>query len=187
MLGVTRASAGEMLKRLEGEGLIERGEHKEAILTPAGRERAEHVVRKHRLVERLLTDFMGYSAAESHVHADELGEAFTDDMIERIAERLGNPPRCPHGWPIDTAEEQAENAELAPLLEMKAGARATIVRIAEHDGDLLHWFYEQGLEPGRELEVRAVNPEADEMTIALDGAERAIGEKAAAGLFVRAA
>jgi len=187
MLGVTRASAGEMLKRLEGEGLIERGEHKEAILTPAGRERAEQVVRKHRLVERLLTDFMGYSAAESHEHADELGEAFSDDMIERIAERLGNPPRCPHGWPIDTAAEQAENAELAPLLEMKAGARATIVRIAEHDGDLLHWFYEQGLEPGRELEVRAVNPEADEMTIALDGTERSIGEKAAAGLFVRAA
>jgi DtxR family Mn-dependent transcriptional regulator len=187
MLGVTRASAGEMLKRLEGEGLIERGEHKEAILTKAGRERAERVVRKHRLVERLLTDFMGYSAAESHEHADELGEAFSDDMIERIAERLGNPPRCPHGWPIDTAEEQAENAELAPLLEMKAGTRATIVRIAEHDGDLLHWFYEQGLEPGRELEVREVHPEAAQITIALDDTEQAIGEKAAAGLFVRAA
>jgi DtxR family Mn-dependent transcriptional regulator len=187
MLGVSRASAGEMLKRLEGEGLIERGEHKEAILTAAGRERAEHVVRRHRLVERLLTDFMGYSAAESHEHADELGEAFTDDMIERIAERLGNPPRCPHGWPIDTAEEQAENSQLAPLLEMEAGTRATIVRIAEHDGDLLHWFYEQGLEPGRELEVREVHPEAAQMTIAMDDTERAIGEKAAAGLFVRAA
>ena len=123
MLGVSRASAGEMLKRLEADGLIERGERKEAILTKAGRERAERVVRKHRLVERLLTDFMGYSAAESHEHADELGEAFTDDMIERIAERLGNPPRCPHGWPIDTAEEQAENSQLAPLLDMKAGTR----------------------------------------------------------------
>jgi DtxR family transcriptional regulator, Mn-dependent transcriptional regulator len=186
MLGVSRASAGEMLKRLEAEGLIERGEHKEAILTAAGRERAERVVRRHRLVERLLTDFMGYSAAESHEHADELGEAFTDDMIERIAERLGNPPRCPHGWPIDTAAEQAENAQLAPLLEMAAGTRATIVRIAEHDGDLLHWFYEQGLEPGRELEVREVHPEAAQMTIALDDTEQAIGEKAAAGLFVRA-
>jgi Mn-dependent DtxR family transcriptional regulator len=186
MLGVTRASAGEMLKRLEAEGLIERGEQKEAILTPAGRERAERVVRKHRLVERLLTDFMGYTAAESHEHADELGEAFTDDMIERIAERLGNPPRCPHGWPIDTATEQAENAQLAPLLEMEAGTRATIVRIAEHDGELLHWFYEQGLEPGRELEVREVHPEAAEITIAMDDTERAIGEKAAAGLFVRA-
>src|SRR5687768_18117516 len=63
MLGVSRAAAGEMLKRLEGEGLIERGEHKEAILTASGRERAERVVRKHRLIERMLTDFMGYTAA----------------------------------------------------------------------------------------------------------------------------
>src|SRR6476620_12650299 len=65
MLGVSRASAGEMLKRLEADGLVERGEQKEAILTPAGRERAELVVRKHRIVERLLTDFMGYTAAEA--------------------------------------------------------------------------------------------------------------------------
>src|SRR5262249_25715076 len=71
MLGVSRASAGEMLKRMEADGLVERGEHKEAILTPAGIERAERVVRKHRLIERFLTDFMGYTAAESHVQADE--------------------------------------------------------------------------------------------------------------------
>jgi Mn-dependent DtxR family transcriptional regulator len=70
MLGVSRASAGEMLKRLEADGLVERGERKEAILTAAGTERARRVVRKHRIIERLLTDFMGYSAAEAHVHAD---------------------------------------------------------------------------------------------------------------------
>ncbi len=52
MLGVSRASAGEMLKRLESDGLLERGERKEAILTETGRERAEKVVRKHRLIER---------------------------------------------------------------------------------------------------------------------------------------
>src|SRR5207237_4303400 len=73
MLGVSRASAGEMLKRLEGDGLVERGERKEAILTATGRERAERVVRKHRIIERFLTDFMGYTPAESHVHADEMG------------------------------------------------------------------------------------------------------------------
>src|ERR1700728_2532192 len=67
MLGVSRASAGEMLKRLESEGLVERGSRKEAILTPAGRERAERAVRKHRIIERLLTDFMGYTPAEGHV------------------------------------------------------------------------------------------------------------------------
>src|SRR3954466_4051367 len=131
MLGVSRASAGEMLKRLEKEGLIRRGEHKEALLTPAGRKRAERVVRKHRIIERLLTDFMGYTAAEAHVHADELGDTFSDDMVERIDQRLGHPDRCPHGWPVDPEFEQAENAELAAAADLAPGARATIVRLAE--------------------------------------------------------
>ena len=122
MLGVSRASAGEMLKRLEKEGLVRRGEHKEALLTAAGRKRAEKVVRKHRVVERLLTDFMGYTAAEAHVYADEIGETFTDDMVERMEEKLGHPQRCPHGWPVDPAFEQAENAELSALAELEPGS-----------------------------------------------------------------
>jgi DtxR family Mn-dependent transcriptional regulator len=187
MLGVSRASAGEMLKRLEAEGLIERGKHKEALLTPPGRARAERVVRKHRIIERMLTDFMGYTAAEAHHHADELGDTFTEEMVERIAERLGQPERCPHGWPVDPDAEQAENRELAPLSDLAVGTKATIVRLAEHDGDLLHWFYDQGLEPGREIEVRDAQPAAGQMTVRLDGGERAVGEKAAAGLFVRPA
>jgi DtxR family transcriptional regulator, Mn-dependent transcriptional regulator len=187
MLGVSRASAGEMLKRLEAEGLIERGTQKEALLTSAGRARAERVVRKHRIIERLLTDFMGYTAAEAHVYADELGDTFTDDMVERISDRLGHPDRCPHGWPVDTTFEQAENAELAPLSDLEPGARATIVRLAEHDGDLLHWFYDQGLVPGSEIEIRGTEPAAGQVTVRLNGGERAVSDKAAAGLFVRPA
>src|SRR5213083_1598429 len=170
MLGVSRASAGEMLKRLEAEGLIERGKHKEALLTAAGRKRAEKVVRKHRIIERLLTDFMGYTPAEAHVQADLLGDTFTDDMVERIEERLGNPDRCPHGWPVDPEAEQAENRDLAALSELNAGARATIVRLAEHDGELLHWFYDEGLVPGTEIEV--AGGENGSVTVRVDGGER---------------
>jgi DtxR family Mn-dependent transcriptional regulator len=184
MLGVSRASAGEMLKRLEAEGLVERGEKKEAILTPAGRVRAEHVVRKHRLIERLLTDFMGYTGAEAHVHADTLGDTFTDDMVERIDEKLGHPDRCPHGWPVDPAVEQEENQHLAPLAALEPGTSATIVRLAEHDGELLHWFYDNGFVPGTTVTVRAAQPAADEFTVSLGGADRAVSEKAAAGLYV---
>jgi DtxR family Mn-dependent transcriptional regulator len=187
MLGVSRASAGEMLKRLESEGLVERGEHKEAILTAKGRARAEHVVRRHRIIERLLTDFMGYTAAEAHEQADLLGDTFSDDMIERIAERLGNPDRCPHGWPVDVEFEQAENRELQPLADLTPGARAEIVRLAEHDGELLHWYYDEGLVPGTRIEVRSAQSAAAQLTVAVNGHEHAIGEQAAAGLFVRAA
>jgi DtxR family transcriptional regulator, Mn-dependent transcriptional regulator len=185
MLGVSRASAGEMLKRLEAEGLVERGEHKEALLTATGRELAERAVRRHRLIERLLTDFMGYTAAEAHEQADLLGDTFTDDMIERIAEQLGRPERCPHGWPVDPSREQAENRDLRPLAEVEPGTRVEIVRLAEHDGSVLHWYYDQGLVPGATVELRKA---ADgELTVALDGDERAVAEKAAAGLFVRVA
>jgi DtxR family Mn-dependent transcriptional regulator len=185
MLGVSRASAGEMLKRLEAEGLVERGEHKEALLTAKGRTLAERAVRRHRLIERLLTDFMGYTAAEAHEQADALGDTFTDDMIERIAERLGQPERCPHGWPIDPSREQAENRDLRPLAEVAPGTRVEIVRLAEHDGSLLHWYYDEGLVPGATVELRAAAD--DELVVALDGDERAIAEKAAVGLFVRPA
>jgi Fe2+ transport system protein FeoA len=143
------------------------------------------VVRKHRIIERLLTDFMGYTAAEAHVHADELGDTFSDDMIERIDEKLGHPQRCPHGWPVDTDFEQRENPELTALSSLAPGDRATIVRLAEHDGELLHWFYDHGLVPGTEIEVRDAQPAAGQFTVRLNGDERDLGERAAAGLFVR--
>jgi DtxR family transcriptional regulator, Mn-dependent transcriptional regulator len=187
MLGVSRPSAGEMLKRLEADGLVERGERKEAILTEAGEREAKRVVRRHRLIERFLTDFMGYTPAESHVQADELGDTFTDDMIERIADRLGRPERCPHGWPVEPAVEHAENQHLVALSDVSAGERATIVRLAEHDGDLLEWFYEQNLVPGADVELDSVQEAAGQLTVRVDGGERTMSARAAAGLFVRPA
>ena len=188
MLGVSRASAGEMLKRMEAEGLIERGARKEALLTETGRARAEKVVRKHRIIERLLTDFMGYTAAESHVHADELGDTFTDDMVERIADRSSATPTAARtAGPSTRTSSRRRTASSSRSATYRPAGRATIVRLAEHDGELLHWFYDQGLEPGRELEVRDVQPSAGQVTVRLNGDERAVGDRAAAGLFVRPA
>jgi DtxR family Mn-dependent transcriptional regulator len=106
-------------------------------------------------------------------------------MVDRIEERLGNPDRCPHGWPVDPDAEHVENRELTPLAALAPGTHATIVRLAEHDGDLLHWFYDEGFVPGAEVELRAAQPAAGQFRVELGGTERAIGEKAAAGLYVR--
>jgi DtxR family Mn-dependent transcriptional regulator len=106
-------------------------------------------------------------------------------MVERMEEKLGYPDRCPHGWPVDPAFEQAENNELSALAELEPGKRATIVRLAEHDGELLHWFYDEGFVPGTKLELREVQPAAGQFTVKVGGREQAIGEKAAAGLFVK--
>ena len=111
-------------------------------------------------------------------------------MIERMNERLGFPDRCPHGWPISPEAERAENAELQSLSDLAAGDGCEIMRLVEHDGDLLHWYYDRGLRAGREAlgPRRAARGGAHEGRARRrrdDGAERLIAEKAARGLIVR--
>src|SRR3954447_5850919 len=82
-LGVSRTAVGEMLKRLTAEGLLERG-GRELVLTPAGTARAEQVLRRNRIMERFLTDFLGYDTADAHAHASRVAAAFTEEMVERL-------------------------------------------------------------------------------------------------------
>ena len=82
--------------------------------------------------------------------------------------------------------EQAENAELVSLADLAPGGTAEIVRLAEHDGDLLHWFYENGFAPGVTV-LRRASPAEGPFMVELDGDERTIDEKFAQGLYVRPA
>lgn len=182
-LGVSRASAGEMLKRLEADGMVVRGERKEAILTEKGRIAAMRIVRRHRLVERLLTDVMGYDGAESHDKADGIDGGFDEEMVERLWDRLGRPERCPHGYPIDAHHELRENPTLKPLTRLDAGDRGTVVRLAEHDGDLLRFYYDAGLVPG--LDVRVIDVDSTHVTIEAGDSELVLTPQQARGLYAR--
>src|SRR3954447_8320085 len=99
-LGVSRTAVGEMLKRLTAEDLLERGGGRELILTPAGRERAEQVVRRNRIVERFLTDFLDYDTSEAHEHAGRVAAALTGEMVDRLHAKLAYPQSCPHRSPV---------------------------------------------------------------------------------------
>lgn len=189
-LGVSRAAVGETLRRLEDEGLLERMPNRWIQLTPEGIARAEQVVRRRRIFERFLTDFLDYEPAEVHDAAAGVGDALSDDMVERMHERLGRPERDPHGWPVAPREEQAENQELLPLAALAAGEGAEIVRVAKEDGELLGWLYAEGFRPGAHVHVEDVQPAAGHLRVRMSGDgpagdERLIAEKAARQLFVR--
>ena len=95
-------------------------------------------------------------------------------------------PRSVKGCGEPLRAVQAENSELTPLSSIEPGSGATIVRLAEHDGDLLHWFYDEGFVPGTQVELQEAQPAAGQLKVRLNGADRAIAERAAAGLYVRA-
>jgi DtxR family Mn-dependent transcriptional regulator len=184
-LGVSRTAVGEMLKRLAADGLLERGTGRELVLTAAGTARAERVSRRNRIVERFLTDMLGYDGAEAHEHAARVGAGFSDDMVERLHAKLGYPERCPHGWPVAPAQEREESRELISLADLGEGDTGEIVRQAEQDGGLLSWFESEGLTPGARVEIRDIQPAAGHRKIQIGGDEQFIADQAARRLYVR--
>src|SRR3954447_21191105 len=186
-LGVSRTAVGEMLKRLTADGLLERSGGRELVLTPEGTARAERVVRRNRILQRLLTDFLAYDTAEAHEHAGRLAAAMSDEMVDRLHARLGYPERCPHGWPVAAAQEREESRELVSLADLHEGDTGEIVRLTEQDGGLLTWFEAEGLKPGARVAIRDIQPAAGHRKIQIGDEEQFIADRAARGLYVRRA
>lgn len=167
-LGVSRVSAGAMLQRLERLGLVERNASKEVLLTAAGRSEADEAVRRLRLLECFVVSFLGYSVADCREQARTLANSFDLEAIDRVRAALGDPERCPHGWPVDPAVARAESNRLVVLQAVAAGAQVRISRCAEDDPKLLARLAAAGLAPGTPLEV--VEADDQRIVVAIVGA-----------------
>lgn len=151
LLGVTRPTAGEMLERLVRDGLLHRTDLRELLLTDAGRAAADAAGSRQRVLECFVTATLGYPAHEAFARARALATAFDDEAIERLRDALGRPERCPHGWPLDPAEERAERHVLSALSSLDADAAAVVVRLDERDEERLRAAAEAGLAPGERV------------------------------------
>lgn len=183
LLGVSRAAAGETLARLETAGLVERSPDKQLLLTGPGRVAADRAVRRHRLLERFVGDYLGYPVAECYERARMLDSAFDDDAVEHLHLALGNPDRCPHGWPIDPQRARAESRELTALSALAEHEQAIVVCLTEHDGALLARLHELGLTPGTRLNAKRRRPDGA-IAIQIGGSTRPLEPAAAAATFV---
>ena len=108
----------EMLGRLERDGYITRGADKAISFTDSGREHAESIVRRHRLIERFLTDVLGIPWDEVHEEAERLEHAMSPVLEERMLAAIGDAKTCPHGHPI----EVGQRIDGVPLADVEVGA-----------------------------------------------------------------
>jgi Mn-dependent DtxR family transcriptional regulator len=97
---VSPPSVTGMVRRLEGEGLVDRGPGKRIVLTAKGMEVAKHVVSRHRLVEAFLVKIMGVPWDEVHEEAEAFEMGVTPALEARMLEMIGEARTCPHGHPI---------------------------------------------------------------------------------------
>jgi DtxR family transcriptional regulator, Mn-dependent transcriptional regulator len=139
----------EMVGRLERDGYVTRAADKSIEFTETGLEHAEGVVRRHRLIERFLTDVLQIPWDEVHEEAERLEHAMSPVLEQRMLEAIGNAKTCPHGHPI------VAGARLAgvPLADVEVGAKVRILRFENEAEDLLHYLKASGLEPGLDGEL----------------------------------
>jgi DtxR family Mn-dependent transcriptional regulator len=136
----------EMIGRLERDGYVTRGADKVLAFTDNGREHAEGVVRRHRLIERFLTDVLGIPWDEVHEEAERLEHAMSPVLEARMLAAIGDAKTCPHGHPINVGDRLMG----VPLGDVEVGATVRIVRFENEAEDLLHYLKDAGIEPGEE-------------------------------------
>ncbi len=153
----------EMVGRLERDGYITRAANRAITFTDSGAAHAEGIVRRHRLIERFLTDVLGVPWDEVHEEAERLEHAMSPVLEERMLAAIGDAKTCPHGHPI------VAGARLAgvPLADVEVGASVRVLRFENEAEDLLRYLKASGLEPGLE----GVLAERDDEHVVLGGAD----------------
>jgi DtxR family Mn-dependent transcriptional regulator len=156
----------EMIGRLERDGYVTRGADKHLAFTEQGREHAEGIVRRHRLIERFLTDVLGIPWDEVHEEAERLEHAMSPVLEQRMLAAIGDAKTCPHGHPIEVGERIAG----VPLADVEHGAKVRILRFENEAEDLLHYLKDSGVEPGLEGTVA----DSDGEHVVIEGADRTL-------------
>jgi DtxR family Mn-dependent transcriptional regulator len=177
---VSPPTVHEMVRRLERDGFIERGEDKSLAFTESGREHAESVVRRHRLVERFLTDVMGIPWDEVHEEAERMEHAMSPRLEESMRRAIGDATTCPHGHPIVAGAREPG----VPLADVSEGAKVRILRFENEAEDLLKYLKESGLYPG--LEGTLADSGEEEIAVDADGSRISITRSVAETVSVAA-
>src|SRR5438552_11931465 len=134
----------EMIGRLEQDGYVDRRADKSLAFTSDGREHAQAIVRRHRLIERFLTDVLGVPWDEVHEEAERLEHAMSPVLEERMLAAIGDAKTCPHGHPlVEGAREQG-----ALLADVESGATVHVLRFENEAEEILHYLRRAGLRPG---------------------------------------
>lgn len=155
-MGVTPASASNMLKKLARLHLVEHTPYHGVVLTPAGEKVAVEVIRHHRLLELYLAQALGVSLDRVHEEAERLEHVLSEDVEERIAAQLGEPTHDPHGHPIPTREGAVAQARHPLLADLAPGQSGVIVRVSDESADVVRDLARSALLPGTRVRVTDV-------------------------------
>jgi DtxR family Mn-dependent transcriptional regulator len=183
-LGVSPASATEMMDRLAARGLVVKNEESGISLTKNGGKLALQVVRKHRISERFLVDVLGMDWKDVHEEACKLEHAVSPEVAKRMEAMLEDASTCPHGHPIPDDQGRTEKSTLRRLSSLKRNQQAVIAMIADEKRELLEYLTTLGMMPGTTVVVEQVAPFGGPLMVKAEGTSYAMAREIAEKIWV---
>ena len=168
--------AERILSEMDREGWISLREGK-VVLLAEGERRAEEIIRRHRLAERLLSEVFELEESYMESSACQFEHILSPKVLDSVCTFLGHPPTCPHGKPIPRgpccARFKKEMEPLVrPLADLKLGEEGRVVFIVPKFRSRLERLSGLGLIPGSVVRLAQKRPsfilEIGETTLALD-------------------
>jgi len=187
-LGVTPPAVTAALKRMTRAGYLRVLREGRIELTARGKEIAKHLVLRHRLAEKLLTDVIGLEWSRAHEEAERLEHGISPEVESLLLKRFGRDSRCPHGVPLDGGMATLRKKYGAVRLsEAEVGRSFEVLRVFEKDPKFLEFLVHLNLRPSARLRVyRREYDETMEMSVAGHGDRHIhLGKSATERIWVR--
>ena len=182
-LGVSPPAVALALRRLRRDKLVEVDRRGRISLTKAGREISDRLRFRHYLVERMLLEMLGMEWYKVHNEAERLEHSISEDVEQRLVEKLGPDAPSPGANPISKTAAERRELGLKQLWEVTPGSSVRVESMYERDRKLLEYFDGLGIRPGVDLKLLSRNYDGT-LTLRLGRTTISLGQAAATKVWV---
>jgi DtxR family Mn-dependent transcriptional regulator len=183
-MGLSPGTVTATVKRLADRGFADHRPYRGVELTAPGRQAAVACIRRHRIVERFLSDMLGYAWNEADRLAGSIEHDLPQEVEDRLFVALHRPTTCPHGFPIPEPEV-SEIPEMPPLYSLEPGDEAVVAVPGSTDQAVIEFLDTMGLRPGVDVLVLEKHPFDGPLVLRVAGQERTVSQRVAQQIYVR--
>lgn len=183
-MGLTAPAVTDMAKKLSERGLVDYTPYHGLRLTASGRRDATRALRRHRIIERFLTDMLGFPWSDAHELAVQFEHEVPEPVEERLYIELHRPGTCPHGFPIPEVPEDSF-PDVMTLDELRPGEVSEVATVLEEGPDIISFIEALGLRPGARVEMLQKTTFDGPLAARVEGVEKTVGRSLARIVTVR--
>jgi DtxR family Mn-dependent transcriptional regulator len=182
LVNVTSGTATSMMKKLQKEGYVIYLSHQGCTLTEKGAQFGLRILRRHRLLETFLVTILGLGWEEAHQEAERLEHSASDQLIDTISEKLGNPTKDPNGNMIPSRGQNSFTLTDTPFTQAPLNHNLAVSRI-DSNSRMAEYLQSEAVRVGSLLTVLHLDEEVGVAKILVDGQQHTLSTKALGYIF----